>query len=143
MMAARRSRNPDLCQHLLGELRRGGESHELRQLDQQLALALRHGEALGTIRQMECAGRAQEAGGPELDFLRGQMGLQSLVHTVSIRGLGNAGFTPGRPPDRPATRYAPGGYTPLPYLGEDPAFWRFLRRNGLPLDVAACRTGTR
>src|SRR5690242_3229823 len=93
-MTAGRRRDPDLSQHFFGELRRRGEPLELRQLDQQLALAFCHGEALGAFREMECAGRAQKAGGPELDFLRGQMGLQSLVvHVLLLRVAVIPGFT--------------------------------------------------
>src|SRR5262249_11849473 len=111
VMAAGRRRNPDLSQHLFGEVRRGCKALALRQLHQELALALGHSETLRAVRQVERALRAQKAGGPELDFLRGQMGLQSIVHMVPIRvafGAGFTGFTPGPLPDSPATHYAPG-----------------------------------
>src|SRR3989449_392634 len=112
----RRRGNPDLRHHLVGEIRRRREPRELCQFPEELALPLGRGEAVGALREVDRAGGAEQAHGPLLDFIRGQVsGVRCGGHLgPALRARARTGFIPAGPGDGPAIRCAHCGYTSSP-----------------------------
>src|SRR5205085_1757739 len=83
-----------------------GEAGELRQVAEQLALAPGGRATRVALRQMRVARGGQQALGPELDFVRGQVaGVRSRGHLgPALRACERTGFTPSDRPGSPAIR---------------------------------------
>src|SRR2546427_38377 len=110
-----------------------------------LAPPLGRGEAVGALREVDRAGGAEQAHGPLLDFIRGQVsGVGCRGHLgPALRAPARPVFIPAGPGDGSAIRYAPCGYTSSRCPAAGPGNGRSPRRNALPRAPAGCRRGTR
>src|SRR5260370_309732 len=98
---------------------------------------------MAALGEMHRAVRGQEALGPEIHFLRGQVLLAVVDHVSLLRRPKQAGFKLRGHLATSVIRYAPGGYRSSRSRAAAPWFGRFLHRNTPPRSAAGCRRGTR